>query len=263
VATIDGIFTFSNPGGIGRWLKAGQALPAHTIIALWLNPLDPTQLIASGSSTSWQSLDGGQQWQPHPIPAMHQFIASRTAPHRILARDHTHAYLSHDAGHTWQMLAAVPAISVPAAIPCGMAMPLTSQLSHDGGATWQASTTRLWVSNDGTQHLSHTHNQWLVDNDTLPLPPNDWQAVAILAGTPRAILWSRRSAFIHLPYRVASEPNQPSPHTLSTPHPTIPIVFGLAIHTGRCGIAKIVGLTWQSIRTGLPTITAIASARLI
>jgi hypothetical protein len=264
VATIDGIYTLSNPGGIGRWLRAGHALQSHAISALWANPLDPTILIASGHTTSWQSLDGGQQWQPISMPAMHQFIASRTTPQRILARDGSQAYLSHDAGTTWQTLAPATHISA-GGDTLWYGDTTTSRCSSDGGLTWEHLPVghTIYLSNDGALQLTQTSTQqWLIDGEAIPTPPTNWQAKAVLAGTPLAILGvvDQHLYAYHTTWQ-ASEPAI-TPRVI---HPTTyhPDRVWVGADDGSVWYSEQRGLAWQPIRTGLPTINAIASARLI
>lgn len=264
VATNDGIYTLSNPGGIGRWLRAGHALQSHAISALWANPVDPTTLIASGHTTSWQSSDGGQEWQPISMPAMHQFIASRTVPQRILARDGSHAYLSHDAGATWQTLAPATYISAGGdTLWYGDAT--ASQHSRDGGLTWTHLPVghTIYLSNDGALQLTQTSaQQWQTDGGEIPPPPANWQARAILAGTPLAILGvvDQHLYGYHTTWQ-ASEPAI-TPRVI---HPTTyhPDRVWVGADDGSLWYSENRGVDWQSIRTGFPSINAIASARLI
>ncbi|NBU63724.1 MAG: hypothetical protein EBS29_04365 [Chloroflexia bacterium] len=264
VATIDGVHTFSNPGGIGRWLRAGHALQSHAIQALWANPLDPTMLIASSATSSWRSLDGGQQWQAVAMPAMQQFVASRTLPQRVFARDHTYAYLSHDAGATWQQLAYATDISAGGdTLWYGDAT--TSHHSHDGGGTWHASPTikRLLLSNDGNQRLTMTHdNRWECDTQALPPAPTNWQATTILAGAPLAILGVAEHQLYayHITWQISDPLIAPSVIHATTYHPDR---VWVGDDPGTLWYSEQRGLAWQPIRTGLPAITAIASARLI
>ena len=264
VATDDGIHTFSNPGGIGRWLRAGHALQSHPIHALWANPLDPTMLIASGVASSWQSLDGGQQWHPITMPTMQQFVASRTTPQRIFARDTTSAYLSHDAGTTWQQLSHATHISAGGDM-LWYGDATTSQLSNDGGATWQTSPSiqQLWLSNDGNQRLTVTNDtHWECDTLALPMPPANWQAMAILAGAPCTILGivDHHLYTYHTNWHASDPAIMPHVVHATTYHPDR---VWVGDSTGTLWYSEQRGLAWQPIRTGLPHITAIASARLI
>lgn len=264
IATADGVLTLSNPGGIGRWLKAGHTLQSQPIVAIWANPLDPTMLIASGVTTRWRSNDGGQQWHAMNIPAMHQFIASRTTPARIVAHDGTLAYISHDTGITWQTLGTATQLSAGGdMIWYGDAT--TSQCSRDGGLTWQHTPIgqHIYFSNDGAQRITDTsNNQWLTDSGGIPLPPANWHAVTILAGAPLAIV-----AIVdhHLyGYHTTWQMSAPAitPHVI---HPTTyhPDRVWVGANDGTLWYSENRGLDWMHIRTGLPPINAIASARLI
>lgn len=264
IATADGVWTLSNPGGIGRWLKAGHTLQAHPIVAIWANPLDPTMLIASGHTTSWRSVDGGQQWNPINMPPMRQFMASRTTPTRIVAYDGTLAYISHDTGITWQMLGNATLISVGGDI-IWYGDTTTSQLSNDGGQTWQSTPIgqTISLSNDGTQRLTCTSDQqWIGDNSVIPTPPAGWQAATLLSGTPFALLGVAQQLLwsYHTTWQVSEATITPRVIHATTYHPDR---VWIGDDSGTVWYSENRGLDWQSIRTGFPQINAIASARLI
>jgi hypothetical protein len=264
IATADGVWTLSNPGGIGRWLKAGHALQSHPITAIWANPLDPTMLIASGATTSWRSTDGGQQWDQISMPPIHQFIASRTTPARIVAYDDALAYISPDAGMTWHILGNATQISA-GGDTIWYGDTTTSQLSSDGGLTWQPTPIgqTISLSNDGTQRLTCTSNQqWIGDNGVIPTPPAGWQAATLLSGTPFALLgvaqqhlWS-----YHTTWQISAPAIIPRVIHATTYHPDR---VWIGDDNGTVWYSENRGLDWQSIRTGFPPINAIASARLI
>ena len=263
IATADGVWILSNPGGIGRWLRAGHALQSHPITAIWANPLDPTMLIASGASISWRSTDGGQQWDPISMPSMHQFIASRT-PTRIVAHDGTLAYISHDAGMTWQTLGNATQLSAGGdTIWYGDAT--TSQLSSDGGQTWHSTpiSQTISLSNDGTQRLTGTSDQhWIGDNGVIPAPPAGWQAATLLSGTPFVLLGVAQQRLWS--YRTTWQASAPAITPLII-HPTTyhPDRVWIGDDNGTVWYSENRGLDWLTIRTGFPPINAIASARLI
>jgi hypothetical protein len=264
IATADGVWTLSNPGGIGRWLKAGHALQSHPITAIWANPLDPTMLIASGHTTRWRSTDGGQQWQPISMPPIHQFIASRTTPTRIMAHDGALAYISPDTGMTWHTLGNATHISA-GGDTLWYGDTITGQLSSDGGLTWQhtSSGKTISLSNDGTQQLTRTSDQqWIGDNGIIPTPPTGWQVATLLSGTPFAVLgvaqqrlWSYRTT-----WQASESTIIPRVIHATTYHPDR---VWIGDESGTVWYSENRGLDWQSIRTGFPQIHAIASARLI
>ncbi len=264
IATADGIITLSNPGAIGRWLKAGHSLQSHPIAALWANPLDPTMLIASGPTTSWRSIDGGQQWDAINIPKMQQFIASRTTPTRIFAHDGALAYISHDNGISWHTLGNATQLSA-GGDTLWYSNATTSHLSIDGGLTWDSSpfSQTIYLSNDGTQRLHHTSaKEWIAALGIIPAPPVGWQANTLLSGTPFALIgvaqqqvWRYQNEWHHCEAAI-------NPRVI---HPT-------TYHPDRIWIGDMGGTVWYSenrgndwltIRSGFPQINAIASARLI
>ena len=264
IATADGVLTLSNPGGIGRWLKAGHTLQSHPIVAIWANPLDPTMLIASGPTASWRSTDGGQQWHPISMPPMHQFIASRTTPARIVAHDGTLAYISHDTGMTWHTLGNATQLSTGGDI-IWYGDATTGQLSSDGGLTWHGTPNgqTISLSNDGTQRLTRTSDQqWIIASGDIPPPPANWQAVAILAGTPLSILGivDYHLYGYHTTWHVSEPSITPRVIHATTYHPDR---VWIGDERGTIWYSENRGLDWITIRTGFPQIHAIASARLI
>lgn len=263
VATTDGLFILSNPGSIGRWLKAGHALQSHAVTAIWANPTDPTMLIASSHTTSWQSTDGGQQWHLISMPAMQQFIASRHTPSRILARDDTCAYLSIDAGTSWQTLAPATHISAGGDL-LWYGNATMGQLSVDGGQTWNHTPSGhiICLSNDGAQRLTYNnHQQWVGDAD-LAQPPAGWQASVLLAGTPTCLLGIANQCMWS--YQTTWQPSTPA-ITPRVIHPTTyhPDRVWIGDSTGMLWHSTNRGNDWQSVGAGFLQINAIASARLI
>jgi hypothetical protein len=221
-------------------------------------------LIASGATTSWRSTDGGQQWDPISMPPMHQFIASRTTSTRIVAYDGTLAYISPDAGITWQTLGSATHISAGAdTLWYGDAT--TSQLSSDGGQTWQPTPIgqTISLSNDGTQRLTCTSNQqWIGDNGVIPTPPAGWQTATLLSGTPFALLGVAQQHlwYYHTTWQMSEAIITPRIIHATTYHPDR---VWVGDDNGTVWYSENRGLDWQSIRTGFPPINAIASARLI
>lgn len=64
LGTDDGLIILSNPGAIGRWVRAGHELSGSAITAIAVNPNDPQQILAAGRTGVWRSTDGAQTWTP-------------------------------------------------------------------------------------------------------------------------------------------------------------------------------------------------------
>lgn len=70
VGTDDGLITFSDPGGIGRWRRVGQALEGQAVTAIVA--LDALTLTIAAAGNGLFSADGGQSWEaasaaPEPV----------------------------------------------------------------------------------------------------------------------------------------------------------------------------------------------------
>lgn len=264
IGTDDGVILLSNPGGIGRWLKSAHMLRGHGITATWAHPNDPTRMLCCDDTHLWQSLDGGQTWNSSAGPACRQMIASRSTPDRIWAHDGQSAYMSRDAGSTWQVVA-------PSAQIAGGGELLwyhhaaQGHLSRDGGETWH--TTPAWpsvaMSYDG-QHLWHGDQQTLYYHDsTIDGSPAGFVPLLAGVGAPYVVgtsptaLWRYADAW-HMV------------DTVGTSH--ISALTTTIYHPDRAWAGDIAGnlwysgdrcMTWELVRGGFAPIRAIASARLL
>jgi hypothetical protein len=64
VGTDDGMVLFSDPGGVGRWLRIGQELRGRSVRAIWPAADTPLTVLAAVDGGGLQrSEDGGQSWQ--------------------------------------------------------------------------------------------------------------------------------------------------------------------------------------------------------
>jgi hypothetical protein len=264
IGTDDGVVLLSNPGGIGRWLKSAHALRGRIIVATWAHPNDPTQLLCSDASHMWRSIDGGQQWEQIDGPACQRIIASRTSPERIWAHDGHMAYLSHDAGTTWQTVAPADQIAGGGDV-LWYSHANEGFLSTSGGTTWEPTPTwqHVVISHDG-QHLwygadgSLGYAQTRID-DT----PTDFVPVLACAGAARVVgasassLWSYADDW----------------HLIELLHgQSIAVLATTLYHPDRAWAGDTAGnvwyssdrcLTWELIRGGFVSIHALATARLL
>jgi photosystem II stability/assembly factor-like uncharacterized protein len=65
VGSDDGLVTYSDPGGIGRWRRVGHELHGHAITAIATKGALIIRVAATGLGVQ-RSNDGGQGWQPAP-----------------------------------------------------------------------------------------------------------------------------------------------------------------------------------------------------
>lgn len=264
IGSDDGVVLLSNPGGIGRWLKSAHAIRGHAIIATWAHPNDPTQMLCGDGSNLWRSIDGGQQWNQVDGPACQHLIASRSTPERIWAHDGQHAYLSHDAGVTWQLHAPAEQIAGGGDV-LWYRHDTTGQLKPTNDAAWSA--TPAWqhvvVSHDG-QHIWHQHDNQLAGAQT------------IIAGTPTGfvpLLAGAGDAYV-----VGTAPSGMWRYAdtwqmidgLSAQ--TITVMTTTVYHPDRAWAGDTAGnvwyssdrcVTWELIRGGFSSIRALATARLV
>ncbi|MFZ9857256.1 MAG: hypothetical protein ACO3F2_02825 [Roseiflexaceae bacterium] len=264
IGTDDGVVLLSNPGGIGRWLKSAHALRNHAIVATWAHPNDPTQMLCSDGTQLWRSVDGGQQWDSITGPACQRLIASRSTPNRIWAHDGQTAYLSHDAGITWHILA-------PA-----------DEIAGGGDVLWYRHDTRghLTTSHDMAWTETPTWSHVVVSHDGQHI----WHSDTNHLSTAHHIIDETPSAFIPLlacagdSCVVGTAPNGMWRYT-----DTWQIIDGLSAqsitvmtttlyHPDRAWAGDTNGnvwyssnrcVTWELIRGGFTSIRALATARLV
>lgn len=271
VGTDSGILQFANPGGIGRWLRAGHSLPGSDIVTLWVDPADPTHLWCSDGTHFYRSNDGAQHWGDPLELGIDAVVSSRSAPQRLLALSDDHAILSHDAGTQWRRVAPATRIAMTGD-NLWISTADNAHCSSDGGTTWQPDTPwlRRVASSDGATML-HIAGPWdalvwsLHGTSMAPLPQplrRTPDALVVLAGAPPKILclagdtlWSYDSAWI----AVAAAP----PLTLLATTPYHPDRVWGADRAGALWYSSDRGTSWECIKTGLGTINTIVAARLI
>ena len=104
--TDDGVALFSEPGGIGRWLRIGRTLEGVRVTSLWLDANDPQQLLASDGAVLWRSADGGQNWSEVAGAPAGLMVAVRGEPHLAWCVAQGALWQSLDAGQQWRRVAA-------------------------------------------------------------------------------------------------------------------------------------------------------------
>lgn len=150
VGTDDGLVLFSDPGGIGRWLRVGQVLGGESVRALWAQPDNPQVVLAAAGKRLQRSEDGGRSWQPVrddlEVQALH---GDRSTPHEVVLLTSSGAHLmSQDAGQTWVAAESggAAATSTETMLPGREPVLLRVaeggiERSADGGATWETTAT--------------------------------------------------------------------------------------------------------------------------
>lgn len=144
------------------WHRIDVTLPAKLVTALWANPAEPTQLLASSFFGGYRSTDGGMSWSRLPVTTGSwrvQFVAPFDTAGRLLATGAgvvgggSLLYESHDDGASWSpvgfgpdheaVIDGVAATTSPPALFTSVTStrdrPSTTLLrSIDSGRSWQA-----------------------------------------------------------------------------------------------------------------------------
>lgn len=272
IGTDTGLIQFANPGGIGRWLRAGHSLPGSDIGAIWVHPTDPTNVICSDAAHLYTSSDGGQHWSDPVELGLDACVASRTTPSRILARSDDQAIISHDSGATWRRVGPADRVATNGDT-LWISGATSAHTSSDGGTSWHADTPwrRICTSHDGTHTLrisgSIDQPVWNLDDTTLPPPPLGPHnpatiALAVLNGTPAKIICC--AAGQCLTYTDSWQPVAAAPAlTVLVSVPFHPDRLWGADRAGALWYSTDRGVTWESIKTGLGTVNTIVPARLV
>src|SRR5262245_40420921 len=105
VGTDDGIMLFSDPGGIGRWLRIGQELRDRVVYAIW--PAVDTSLVvlaAVEGAGLQRSEDGGQSWQQVLDANVRSLAGHPRDPQALyLSTANGELYHSADSGASWEL----------------------------------------------------------------------------------------------------------------------------------------------------------------
>lgn len=270
VGTDSGLLQFANPGGIGRWLRAGHSLPGSDIVAIWVDPADPTTVLCSDGTHLYTSSDGAQHWGDPVELGIDAFSHSRTTPSRILARSDDDAILSHDSGAHWRRVGPATRIACSGE---HLWVTTATQAHHssDGGLTWQPDTPwrSITASSDGAHVLRVTttpgQSEWLLNGTPIappaaPLAPV--HALTLLAGKTTRLILSNGgvlSAYESDWHQIADAPTL---HTIA-PTPYHPDRLWGADRAGALWYSIDRGVTWECIKTGLGTINILVPARLV
>ncbi len=264
VGTDTGLLQFSNPGGIGRWLRNGHSLPGSDIVAIWANPDDPTQLLCSDAEQLYESSDGGQHWSDPVALGIVAFAASRNHPALIVARTDSDAILSTDNGEQWRRIAPAEQISV-SNDTIAISTPTKAHQSNDGGTSWQVDEpwTHRAASHDGVHTITRTTSGiWRVNASEIPAPPLSVRAMAICSGSPARVVCSDAQTL----WVYESDWQQ------IVDAPALTVLINTSYHPDRLWGADANGTLWYSadrgthwvsIKTQLGMIHVIVAARLL
>jgi photosystem II stability/assembly factor-like uncharacterized protein len=150
VGTDDGLVLFSDPGGLGRWLRIGRAFDGVPVQAVWAQPDNPQVALAAAGRQLQRSDDGGRSWQAVrddlDVRSLH---GDRSIPEDVTLLTSSGARLmSQDAGQTWAASESGSAAHDPtrATLPGRDPVLLRAaaggiERSADDGAAWEPTTS--------------------------------------------------------------------------------------------------------------------------
>jgi photosystem II stability/assembly factor-like uncharacterized protein len=296
VGTDDGIVLFSDPGGVGRWLRIGQELRGHAVRAIW--PASDTPLVVLAATEGMgllRSEDGGQSWrQVLDVGVCTIDGGDRHDPHRMyLSTSDSTIYRSEDAGASWTQCArggwqAVSDARLIAAHADALTLYLglsdgTVWRSPDGGARWARYGTTLpakvmsltespiapgylnAVAGGSLYHCAGAEAQW----QRIEASPQASGPLAVLAGQQPVLLLAREDG------RIGRSDDAGATWTASAPDGAweggataiTPVRYHIDTAFAGSGNGQLAhttdrGRTWQILKQGLAPLRSIAAARL-
>jgi photosystem II stability/assembly factor-like uncharacterized protein len=291
VGTDDGIVLFSDPGGVGRWLRIGQELRGRAVRAVWPAADTPLIVLAAVEGARLQrSEDGGQSWQPALDTDVRSIAGHPRDPQALyLGTANGDVYRSADGGATWELCSqdARPAVSV-ARIAVATDEPRRLYIgldaggvwaSADGGASWAphgaglpGAVADLAIAPDALYALAGStlyrcagaEERW----ERIETGVRPGVALVILAGKEPALLLAQPSAIARSADDGASwttvEPDlawEAGVTTIATVRYHIDTALAGSAG-GQLAQSGDRGRTWQILKQGLPPIRSIAAARL-
>jgi photosystem II stability/assembly factor-like uncharacterized protein len=291
VGTDDGMVLFSDPGGVGRWLRIGQELRGRAVRAVWPAADTPLVVLTAVEGTGLQrSEDGGQSWR-QALDADVCIVAGhpRDPQSLYLGTANGDVYRSADSGASWELCPqdARPAVGVTRiAVATDEPRRLYAGLdaggvwaSADGGASWTpygtglpgavvdlASTPdALYVLAEGALYrCTDARARW----EGIATGTEPGVALVALAGKEPALLLAQSGGIVRsidggTKWAVV-EPElawEGGVTTIAAVRYHIDTAFA-GSGSGQLIQSADRGRTWQILKQGLPPIRSIAAARL-
>jgi photosystem II stability/assembly factor-like uncharacterized protein len=291
VGTDDGIVLFSDPGGVGRWLRIGQELRGQAVRAVWPAADTPLVVLAAVVGAGLQrSEDGGQTWRQAFDADIRSLAGHPRDPQALfLGTANGDIYHSVDGGANWQLTppdgrpaAGVARIAVAADDPQRLYAGLDTGgvwVSADGSASWTAygaglsgAITDLANAPDALYALAEGMIYRCASADTrweqIEAGEEPGVALATLAGKQPVLLLARRNA-------IARSADSGATWAMAEPQLSwegdLTIIAAVRYHIdmalagtdgGQLAQSDDRGRSWQILKQGLPPIRSIAAARL-
>lgn len=286
VGTDAGVLVFSEPGGIGRWLRVGHGLEQHAVQSLWADHDSPVEVVASTPAGLFRSSDGGQQWQPIQPELQGTLVGSKAAAGVVWCVSSAGAlWQSRDHGQIWHELA-----DQPGPFNCLLSSP------QSGTTLVAASNTQLWQSRDGgVQWTPHSpaspgsimamtgdavHGPLVVATTTglFRLIDQDWQPASTAASSIAPLAWLPGKQPVLLATAmtgtVVRSSDQGNTWEATAEHPWQPpvtVLHAASYHMDTAcagdqdGVALTSdrGRTWVRLKQGLGPVRALTIGRII
>lgn len=283
IGTDDGLTLLTDPGGTGRWRRAGLSLPGVPVTGLWVNKASPLVVLAIAGGSLYRSTDGGQNWRAEMRAAglSGPYGSSAHAPHVYVTAGNELLH-SADSGATWSSSRLPGPCTALAAGGDGRlytALDTQALTGRNGGTIWEpagpalpaaisALTTipgraeALCALAGGVVYCAE-HGAWHIPAGA----PGAATQLAVLAGSLPMLLivladgrvvrgtqveWERSAA--SLPWRDATTVVAPSGYHMDR-------VFA-GSEAGAVALSVDRARSWNIVYHGLATIRSIASARL-
>lgn len=288
VGTHDGMVLFSDPGGIGRWLRVGHTLRDHLVQAIWLEAGNPLVVLAAlGEAGLQRSTDGGQTWQRVLGTAEHLTGSTRHMPQRVYAATSSgELHRSDDSGIHWaactpgEWSGQITALALSSAgdetVYVGA---LDGQVwrSANGGAAWARYSAPLegpptllieaperagmWYTLSRSHLFTTTTEAWT------PFISPDATALALLGGKQPTILLGGAMGI-----QRSNDGGLTWASVDATWNAAVTVITAASYHIdtafagsadGELAVSTNRGRAWQILRSDLPAVTCIAAARLV
>jgi photosystem II stability/assembly factor-like uncharacterized protein len=289
VGTDDGVVLFSDPGGVGRWLRIGQELRGRAVRAVWPAADTPLVVLAAVEGAGLQrSKDGGQSWRQALDTDVRSLAGHPRDPQALyLGTAGGDVYHSSDGGVSWELsprdgrpAAGVTRIAVAADEPRRLYIGLETGgvwASADGGASWASwgaglpapivdlasAPDALYALAEGVVYRGAEAHWQPIEAAAKP-----GVALATLGGKQPVLLLAQpggiaRSADSGASWTTA-EPESPWEGGVTTIAPVRYHIDSALAGSGGGQLAHSAdrGRTWQILKQGLPPIRGIAAARL-
>lgn len=282
IGTDDGLLLLTDPGAGGRWLRGGHELRGLPVRHLWVNSVEPTQVLALAGDGLHRSVDGGRQWVKQcEISQARALIGGHTNRSSVYLLAGTELLCSADGGASWSsrtLPAAFRALAAGDDAHLYAGLDGQGLASHDEGATWEPfyaslpaaidflasppAQTALFALAGGTVYQTAA-SAW----HAMPAAPERGISLAVLAAKSPTILLALENGGIARGNLAAWEDAPVSlpwdgPAALLTPAVYHMDVAFAASASGIVAQSSDRGRTWMVIRQGLAPVHAIASARL-